>query len=144
MLCLLQPVADLGQAGLSAGFILLATRSTADADSGDRLIADLDRQTAHCRRQLAIEDRRIEAASGHPLGEIVGRHSQRRRRLCFPACALSAQGTCTIANDQELGQVSTIGDGNRHVAALSLAGGDGRPSRFDGQRGGKKLVGYGL
>src|SRR4051812_37885769 len=41
-------VLDLVEAGLHAGFVLLAARRAGDADRADHLIADLDRQRAAC------------------------------------------------------------------------------------------------
>jgi hypothetical protein len=38
---LVQPLADLGEARIGAGFVLVATRRTADAEGADRFAADL-------------------------------------------------------------------------------------------------------
>jgi len=39
---LIQPVADLGDAGVGTGFVLVAPRRTTDANGADRLVAGLD------------------------------------------------------------------------------------------------------
>jgi hypothetical protein len=100
---LFQLVADLGEARLGAGFVLVAARCSAHTDGGDRFIANLDWQAADRGYELVIEDRRIEAAARDPLGEIASRDPQLGRRVGFAAGDLSAQPARAIADDEKLG-----------------------------------------
>src|SRR5262245_18502658 len=70
---LLQLVLDLVEAGLDAGFILLATRRAGDAGRADHILADLDRQ---------------RATGGGVAGEILRAH---RRVLLQPLLHLAGR-----------------------------------------------------
>ena len=49
-------ILDLGEAGAGAGVVLITAGRAADADGGDRVIADLDRQAALRRYELGVEN----------------------------------------------------------------------------------------
>jgi len=76
---LVQPVTDLGEARISAGFVLVAAGRPADADAADRVVARLDGHATERRHHLGIIERGIERAwRGDLLGEVRGRHSPQR------------------------------------------------------------------
>src|SRR4051794_36171880 len=66
---LLELVGDLVDAGLGAGFILVAAGSAGDADGTNRFHADIDRQRA-ARRDHVAETQRAGIGG---LGDVVGK-----------------------------------------------------------------------
>src|SRR5437868_5439857 len=57
---LFQPIADLGDAGLGAGFVLVAARCARDGNAADRVLASLDRDAAPSGGELRVELAGIE------------------------------------------------------------------------------------
>jgi hypothetical protein len=51
---LIQPIGDLSEASVGAGFVLVAARRATRANSSDRLVADLDRHAAEDSDELSI------------------------------------------------------------------------------------------
>src|SRR5262252_3095925 len=77
---LLQVRRHLVDAGLGAGFVLVAARRAGDADRADRVLADLDRQAALRRYDVGEMERAGREIALQRLGEFTGRPALRARR----------------------------------------------------------------
>src|SRR5215470_20458754 len=76
----LQPVVDLGNASVGAGFVLVAAGGAADPDAADRLLVGIDRHAATLDRQVGVELQRVERARHRdPLVQLAGGDPPQRR-----------------------------------------------------------------
>ena len=57
---LIQPITDLREASIGAGFVLFAGRRATDTDAADDLVSDFDRHAAADSDKLSIVERRID------------------------------------------------------------------------------------
>ena len=72
---LIQSISDLSDASIGAGFVLVAARRAAHANSPDRFVTGLDRHTADGSDELSIVERGIERAR---RSNLLGQLSSRR------------------------------------------------------------------
>ena len=101
MKALIQPIADLSEASIGAGFVLVATRRATDANGADRFVANLDRHTAGESNELSIVERGIECTRrSNLLGQLSRRGAPNGRRIGFATTKAAGQSTCTIANEK--------------------------------------------
>src|SRR5580700_1019806 len=106
---LLQLIADLGEAGAGAGFVLVAAGSAGSRDAADRVLAGLDRQAARSGAELAVELAGIESARrSDPLGVVRGRDSLHCGRVGFAPGDLERQRPRAVADQDELGRAGAI------------------------------------
>ena len=57
---LIQPITDLSETSIGAGFVLVAGRRAADTNAADDLVSGFDRHAAADSDKLSIVERRIE------------------------------------------------------------------------------------
>src|SRR5262249_2718499 len=110
------------EAGLHAGFVLLAARSAGDAGSADHLVSDLDQQ---------------RAAIGGEAGEILGPHlgilfqslfhfargnAEGARGIGLLETVLHSMRSGTVAADLDQHLAVAADDGGRDAAAIGSAG----------------------
>ena len=77
---LLQLIRDLVDAGLGAGFVLVAAGRAGDANRADHVVADLDRQRAARRDHVAEAQRAGAGSLGDVVGELAGGDALARAR----------------------------------------------------------------
>ena len=98
---LIQPIRDLSETSVGAGFVLVAARRATDANGTDRFVANLDRHAAGESNELSILERGIECARRSALlGQLSRRHAPHGCRIGFATTKAAGQSTCTIANEK--------------------------------------------
>ena len=75
---LIQPITNLSETSIGAGFVLFAGRRATDTDAANDLVSDFDWHAAADSDKLPIVERRIE---GPRHGDLLGQFSRAASRV---------------------------------------------------------------
>src|SRR6476659_8553281 len=130
----LELIGDLLDAGLDAGFVLVAAGSAGDTDRADHLLADHDRQRAARGGEAGEILRAHLRLLLQPLFHLARGNAERARREGFLEAVLHGVRSSAVAADLDQHLAVAADDGSRHAVAVRGAGGDG--GLRDGERHG--------
>src|SRR5260370_5379477 len=120
-----QAVVDLVEAIAGAGFVLFTARRAADANGANRVITNVDRQTALHRHELSVVEGGIERTRcGDRFSEIPGRDPSDGGRVCFAAGQGPGGQARAVTGEKHPGDARAVHERDRYVVALSLTARD--------------------